>query len=412
MKTSPSKKRTTENHALYQNKDFDSLLSRLELAKKQQAPNELKQLMSPNEISSLLTFFDKTQTYNQTRSRSNALKGKTELSRLKPGEAYRLHKKITKLPRTMTVLRHPEGEYAVIAETKSKVANGKKRKLEKEAGSFKSGKPCWRLDGYTEYFNLVTKLNDEEAFDRLKEEVGTSQALASEYVNETQIGPVYTKNNTSKASVYSVRAIGTLMKLIKSNNLNDEQINSLTKQLLLGLKYIHERYYIHQDLKPDNILVYGDAKQGYHLKYTDFGNCSSPMGDDIESLSTWDYASPEIICFYSDQNTSHYEFYRECKAKSSAYGDLFKPPSIPARWGKPHETNDIWAAGIIIFEMRYGRKPRANDKAIINQDPLLSKMLAPLRKDRIGIDEALNIFNNLNNDENPGPQQKRRKLAK
>lgn len=56
-----------------------------------------------------------------------------------------------------------------------------------------------------------------------------------------------------------------------------------------ALGFIHERGYIHGDLKPDNILVDNDGQ----VKLIDFG-FAAPIGTDVEGLKgTWGYIAPE-----------------------------------------------------------------------------------------------------------------------
>ena len=45
--------------------------------------------------------------------------------------------------------------------------------------------------------------------------------------------------------------------------------------LIFALEYIHEKYVVHGDIKPDNILLDRDG----HIKLTDFGLCTSMVAD-------------------------------------------------------------------------------------------------------------------------------------
>lgn len=54
---------------------------------------------------------------------------------------------------------------------------------------------------------------------------------------------------------------------IENRPLSEEQVIEWFIQLLLGLKYIHEKKIVHRDLKPDNIFISSDNE----LKIGDFG---------------------------------------------------------------------------------------------------------------------------------------------
>lgn len=89
--------------------------------------------------------------------------------------------------------------------------------------------------------------------------------------------------------------------------------------LILGLEYIHSMGVIHRDLKPENIVV---DFQGY-LKITDFGIARFIRGDNSsESSGTAGYISPEVLC-------------------QQTHGP----------------TADIFALGVICYEMLFGYRP-------------------------------------------------------
>jgi serine/threonine protein kinase len=96
-----------------------------------------------------------------------------------------------------------------------------------------------------------------------------------------------------------------------------EAINYL-RQILQGLDYAHEQGIIHRDIKPENIFLLRDGR----IKILDFGLAATPGEEDLTLHSTLYYAPPEQI------------------------------------EGEPEDTrSDIYALGIMAFELLYGKRP-------------------------------------------------------
>jgi serine/threonine-protein kinase len=104
-------------------------------------------------------------------------------------------------------------------------------------------------------------------------------------------------------------------------------------QVLSGLSHAHEQGIIHRDIKPANIMVTPKAPLGVHVRILDFGlarmlGSSASLSDGV-AVGTPSYMAPE-----------------QCR------GD-----ALDARV-------DIYAAGVVLFEMLTGRKPFVADEPI------------------------------------------------
>ncbi|KAG8365256.1 hypothetical protein BUALT_Bualt18G0085300 [Buddleja alternifolia] len=80
---------------------------------------------------------------------------------------------------------------------------------------------------------------------------------------------------------------------LKEKSLGVSEVKSLMKQLLEGVKFLHENGVMHRDLKPSNLLMNGDQ-----LKICDFGlsrEFGSKSGSYTPGVGTRWYRAPELL---------------------------------------------------------------------------------------------------------------------
>lgn len=135
----------------------------------------------------------------------------------------------------------------------------------------------------------------------------------------------------------------------RTPNRTNEDIKNIMAEILVVLEFLHSHNIIYRDLKPENILLNLDG----HILLTDFG-FSIESASASEICGTMSYMSPEMI--------KHVEY-----------------------------TNmiDIWAYGILLFEISFGYTPfsgRSKEdtaSAILNDDLKFPKHATPEIKDLI-----------------------------
>ena len=95
--------------------------------------------------------------------------------------------------------------------------------------------------------------------------------------------------------------LGNLEQVLREKQLNNDQKDSILRQILHGIEFLHSQGIIHRDLKPQNILVVNRNGE-YIPKITDFGisktldaNKSSVFTNSLAGAGTLAFASPEQL---------------------------------------------------------------------------------------------------------------------
>jgi len=364
-------------------------------------------------------------------------KVQAQMATLKKGQALRLAKKDTGLPRTVAILRSEQGPFKFIIDTKSKLADkdeltNKYKKIpelenEKPNGAIKgSGKTAWCVDESgkeIEYFNLVVTFpkiakDQQLRLNNLMQEAQISQELASgsNRINALYLGAKYNKRIKTKRSdtfepieeivpvisTYAVKGPQTLTKLLEDRYLAFEDKLVLSLSLLKAVKDIHDKGYVHQDLKPENLLVFQDELGQYYIKIIDFG-LSNKATDTIMPACTPIYQSPEMAWLYSNPADDEHRFYNFIHSLGKYHQQQQpKPMHIP---NKLHPANDMYALGIILWQLRNNRfMPPFDLNSLkkldqeIQSDPLLKGLLEPDREKRFDINQAIAVLEQLMSD--------------
>ncbi|CAJ1971824.1 unnamed protein product [Sphenostylis stenocarpa] len=147
-------------------------------------------------------------------------------------------------------------------------------------------------------------------------------ALLSQFEHENIVQYFGTEMDESNLYIFiEFVTKGSLRNLYQRYNLRDSQVSAYTRQILHGLKYLHDRNIVHRDIKCANILV--DANGS--VKLSDFGLAKAIKFNDVKSCKgTAFWMAPEVV-----------------KGKQKGYG-------LPA---------DIWSLGCTVLEMLTGQIP-------------------------------------------------------
>ena len=138
----------------------------------------------------------------------------------------------------------------------------------------------------------------------------------------------YEENETSFNLILEYAPNGNLFQLIqKKKSLSENECFAYFIQTIDAIYFLHENNIIHRDIKPENLLLFNKSK----IKLCDFGwSTELEIANRTTFCGTIEYMAPEII-------------------KEESY----------------EKSVDIWALGILLYEMYYGFSPF---KAIGNFD--------------------------------------------
>jgi len=178
---------------------------------------------------------------------------------------------------------------------------------------------------------------DEELAARFEREAETASEL--EHPN---IAPVFshgTTPGTGGPAPYLVMPLleGVELRALIGAPLEPARAGALIMQLLAALEHAHARAVVHRDLKPENVFVIRDASGLEQVQLVDFGLAKVAEGGDTRRALTQ---------FGQVFGTPAYMSPEQCR------GEI-----VDAR-------TDVYAAGVILYELLSGRAPFHSDDAL------------------------------------------------
>ena len=199
-----------------------------------------------------------------------------------------------------------------------------------------------------------TKLEREVAIKLLPPHLSAEPEAKKRFVQEAQsasaldhpnICTIHEIDETGDGETFIVMACyrgKTLRELIDEGPLEIELAVDIASQISSGLAKAHENGIVHRDIKPANIIMTSDG----HVKILDFGIAKLESATRItregSTLGTAGYMSPE-----------------------------------QAKGGETGPETDVWATGVILYEMLTGMPPFKGDYepaviySILNEEPAL-----------------------------------------
>jgi serine/threonine protein kinase len=197
---------------------------------------------------------------------------------------------------------------------------------------------------------------DPEACRRFEREARVAASL-----DHPNLATVHEIGETSQGHRYLVSACyrgGSLKDRLAQGPIEAAEAKRLVRQLLAGLGAAHQRGVVHRDVKPANLML---DEHGI-LKICDFGIAKLLGATDLTRtgapLGTPAYKSPE-----------------------------------QARGREVDHRTDLWAAGVVLFELLAGRRPFDGEYELAVVHSILSREPRPLEEARGGpIPEPLRRF--------------------
>jgi len=127
---------------------------------------------------------------------------------------------------------------------------------------------------------VLFRAGDDELFNREVFGLQRTQKndAAKDYVVQIKN---YAKNNEAGYILMEMLSPGKPLNNFIKENINNDNVQIITTNLINGLTTIHATGLLHLDIKPQNILVYPDNK----IKYIDFGlSCLNPCINHLDDM--------------------------------------------------------------------------------------------------------------------------------
>ena len=206
------------------------------------------------------------------------------------------------------------------------------------------------------YLATDTKLNRDVAIKVLPENFAADPDRLARFTREAQV--LASLNHPNIAAIYGVEDRALVLELVEGKTLAGpmplDEVLPIARQIAEALEYAHEKGIIHRDLKPANIKVTPEGR----VKVLDFGLAKALTG---ETAGADPASSPTLTM-------------RATMAGVIMGTAAYMSPE-QARGQNVDRRSDIWAFGVVLYEMLTGRQMFGGDTvsdslaAVLKTDP-------------------------------------------
>jgi eukaryotic-like serine/threonine-protein kinase len=202
----------------------------------------------------------------------------------------------------------------------------------------------------------ATSFDDPTARARLVREAKAAAAL-----NHPNICTVFEVGEADGRTYIAMELIEgqTLSAMLLAGPLPADRVVHLGRQLAEALTHAHDRGVVHRDLKSNNVIVTPEGR----VKVLDFGLAKRAADMDLTAAIT--------------------EMHASLTQAGTAVGTLPYMSPEQLRGGPVQISSDIWALGVVLYEMAAGTRPFTGQTpfelsaAILNDDPALLPPATP-----------------------------------
>ena len=341
---------------------------------------------------------------------------------------FRIKKEdFNKLPRTIQITTNKQNQLITFIEAKSKKADGKKlsekeKKSQNPSGTFKTCKPSFIIPpidlknqakiGDKKYTYVSLTSNLDKIFNLHKITITSQKDYCDKETEASQqtdagvklIHVFHYGKNQNKCTFYCEAGI-PLNKYLEDKELyqalTPEHKNQIFYDIVNEIYTLHQNKIIHQDIKPENVIIYYDESNNkYKAKLHDFGVCSTIRKNAVGSIG---FESPEIV----ESNFMGKYYKQEQEKRKRNYCTIATHLASKSRdkteYTKPHEKNDMWSLGVIYLllmhapeKVKYVHQVDSSlfginkiDEIFSMNDPWIGALLNPLRENRMSSAEAI-----------------------
>lgn len=294
-------------------------------------------------------------------------------------EVLRIGKKVSQrdsqlqkgnIDRTIEIHRGTDGGFQICVAISSKLADGQKEAKLAMKGAWKKVTRMVLLNpndllAETKLLGRVSK-RQEEPTQEMFDEIAIERIVYDEEYSRTTVGRRYQKESgKTVVRTSETSAIGDLRILMgpyateiyqsdSSYDSNDHSgsilriMERIAADILDCMQKIHSKGYVHNDIKPDNILLVRDNQGLLRARISDFG-LTKKAGQDCPGY-TIQYASPQInqIALQSETDSAYVDHVLKGLAGYAVYKDMKDRGRLPKLKEETHQKDDMWSVGITL----------------------------------------------------------------